>query len=195
MDRFLRCLCEKDFKALIISGTPTDEQLTTAWVIIITEYNELKNVDISESKQWSSSKELIRLHNHLFLLQQCLDFLTYRYSESIAQSFRRLGYRLKVKSANPTPDEYMDQLFIAAEKAKTKYIEIQQYKKQLEDYIEANPQAVPQHSIFERSITMIEEMQHTVYDLSTLTVSKFIQLENKYTEMVRHLELKAQTKN
>jgi hypothetical protein len=195
MDRFLRCLCEKDFKALIISGNPTGDQLTTAWVIIITEYNELKNVDISESKQWSSSKELIRLHNHLFLLQQCMDFLVYRYSESIAKSFRRLGYRLKVKSATPTPNEYMDQLFTAAEKAKTKYIEIQQYKKQLEDYIEANPETVPQHSLFERSITMIEEMQHTVYDLSTLTVSKFIQLENKYTEMVRQLELKAQLKN
>lgn len=194
MDRFLRCLCEKDYKALIISGEPTEQQLTTAWLLIITEYNELKDIDISESKHWTASRELIRLHNHLYLLQQCIDFLTYRYSPAIAQSFRRLGYRLKVNSENPHPSEYVDQLFIAAEKAKTKYIEIQQYDKQLKEFVKETEKTVPEYGAFEKSITLIEEMQHTVYDMSTLTVSKFIQLENKYRAMVTQLELQKAVK-
>jgi hypothetical protein len=194
MDRFLRCLCEKDYRALIISGEPTEAELMTSWLFIITEYNELKDIDISESKHWNASRELIRLHNHLYLLQQCIDFLTYRYSPSIAQSFRRLGYRLKVTSPNPDPAEYLDQLFIAAEKAKTKYIEIQQYDKQLKDFVKQTEGNVPQYSTFEHSITLIEEMQHTVYDMSTLTVSKFVQLENKYRAMVTQLELQKAVK-
>lgn len=194
MDRFLRCLCKKDYAALIISGKPTEEQLTTAWLCIITEYNELKDIDISESKHWNASRELIRLHNHLYLLQQCIDFLVYKYSPSIAQSFRRLGYKLKVNSVNPDPSEYMEQLFHAAEKAKTKYIEIQQYDKQLKDFVKENEDVAPEYSAFEKSITLIEEMQHTVYDLSTLTVSKFVQLENKYRAMVTQLELKQAVK-
>lgn len=190
MDRFLRCLCKKDYKALIICGEPAEDELLTAWLSIITEYNELKDIDISESKHWTASRELIRLHNHLYLLQQCIDFLIVKYSPSIAQSFRRLGYRLKVSSENPDPSEYMEQLFIAAEKAKTKYIEIQQYNKQLKDFVKENEDKVPQYETFEKSITFIEEMQHTVYDMSTLTVSKFVQLENKYRAMVTQLELK-----
>lgn len=190
MDKFLRCLCEKDYTALTISGEPTEEQLTTAWLYIITEYNELKDIDISESKHWTASRELIRLHNHLYLLQQCIDFLSYRYSPDIAKSFRRLGYRLKVNSENPDPSEYIDQLFIAAEKAKTKYIEIQQYDKQLKQIVAETEKQIPQYDAFEKSITLIEEMQHTVYDMSALTVSKFIQLENKYRAMVMQMELK-----
>lgn len=84
----------------------------------------------------------------------------------------------------------MEQLFIAAEKAKTKYIEIKQYDKQLQDFIKETEGNVPQYETFERSITLIEEMQHTVYDMSSLTVSKFVQLENKYRAMVTQLELK-----
>src|ERR1044072_1332294 len=194
VDRFLACLCKKDYRKLVISGEPTEEQLTTAWLTIVTEYNELKNIDISESKNWAASKELVRLHNHLYLLQQCIDFLTHRYSHSIASSFRRLGYRLKITSDNPQPADYMEQLFIAAETAKTKYIEIQQYNKQLKDFVKENEEAIPRYEVFEKTLTLIEEMQHTVYDFSTLTVSKFVQLENKYREMVTQLELKAQLK-
>jgi hypothetical protein len=189
MDRFLRCLCKKDYKALIISGEPTEAELMTSWLFIITEYNELKDLDISESKHWNASRELIRLHNHLYLLQQCIDFLAHRYSPSVAQSFKRLGYRLKITSENPEPEEYIDQLFIAAEQAKAKYIEIQQYDKQLKEFVKESEGSIPQYSTFEHSITLIEEMQHTVYDMSALTVSKFVQLENKYRAMVTQLEL------
>src|ERR1044072_9642939 len=32
VDRFLACLCKKDYRKLVISGEPTEEQLTTAWL-------------------------------------------------------------------------------------------------------------------------------------------------------------------
>jgi DNA repair ATPase RecN len=194
MDRFLTCLCEKDYSALIISGNPTKDELSAAWFFIICEYNELKNIDITENENWDISKELIRLYNHLHLFQQCVDFLSYRYSASIAQSFRTLGYRLVIETENPVPADYMQQLYEAVQVSKTKLIEVQQYEKQLNDFVKSQSHIEPEYSTFEKRITAIEEMQHAVYDLSKLTVSKFIALENKHRDMITALELKAQLK-
>ena len=194
MDRFLFCLIDKDYSSLTISGKPTEDELSAAWFLIICEYNELKEIDITENEQWDISKELVRLYNHLHLFQQCIDFLAYRYSASIADSFRKLGYKLVVTSETPEADEYREQLYEAVEKSKSKRIQVQQYEKQLSDFLKTQTDIVPEYRTFEKRITAIEEMQHAVYDLSQLTVSKFITLENKYRDMITALELKAQTK-
>lgn len=194
MDKFLNCLIDKDYSVLTISGKPSEDELGAAWFLIICEYNELKEIDITENEQWDASKELVRLYNHLLLFQQCIDFLSYRYSASIADSFRKLGYKLKVTTENPEPEEYRQQLYEAVEKSKTKRVQVQQYEKQLSDFLKSQSDIVPEYRTFEKRITAIEEMQHAVYDLSQLTVSKFITLENKYRDMVTALELKAQTK-
>jgi DNA repair ATPase RecN len=189
MNNFLRCLCYKDYSSLIKSGAPDKEELLSAWYLIISEYNELKKIDISESKYWSITQELTRLHNHLFLLQQCIDYLSFEYSEEVAKSLRSLGYRFKCPSKDPA--DYIGELYKVAEKAKTKYVQIQQYNKQLKDFLATQEGIEPDYATFETRLIAIEEMQHTVYDLETLSVSKFIALENKQRDMILALELKA----
>lgn len=86
----------------------------------------------------------------------------------------------------------MHLLYEASQDCKTKQVELEQAEKQLAKYVKEQGLEEPQYAGFERTLTFIEEMQHTAYDLSTLTVSKFISLENKYRDMVTAAELKAQ---
>src|SRR5690606_32938883 len=60
MELFLQCLCDGNLKALIIEGGATDEELQEAWLIILSEYHELKG-DIQGSEQWRLSIEVMRL--------------------------------------------------------------------------------------------------------------------------------------
>jgi hypothetical protein len=186
MDRFLKCLCRQDYSALIISGKPTEEELLSAWYMIISEYTALKNIDITENRQWAISRELIRLHSHLQILQLCINFLTVRYSDAVAHSLRRLGYRFKPTSTNPK--EYIHLLHEVAEISKTKYIQIQQYNKELKKIVDEKKIETPTEKSFDNMLIAIEEMQHVAYSFDTLTVSKFVALDLRYREHINTLE-------
>lgn len=178
MDNFITCLCDEDLKALIIDGTAPDTELHEAWLLILSEYYELKGDTIEGVEQWRISCEIIKLQNHLFLLQQCIDFLQDRYSESVADSLRKLGY-----SFNPVikePSGYQNLLNIISGKCKSKFVRLQQLVKELEYHVSKLTNVKPTRMQFEQAIIAIEEVQKTTYNLDNLTVSKYVQLEKKF---------------
>lgn len=181
MENFLQCLCENNLQALVVEGSATEKELTEAWVIILAEYYELRG---ETSEQWQLSRDVLRLQNHLFLLDQCVEFLKIRWSDSIAESIRSLGYPF-----NPVDHtNYGTELNRVINKAKTKFIVLQQLIKQLADQVKKFDDKKPSRDYFDQMLIHIEEMQKVSYSMESLTVQKYIQLEKKYFQYVEQLK-------
>ncbi len=188
MDNFLRCLCDQDFTALIIDGEAGEQELKEMWLILLSEYYELKGDDPTSSGHWKTSRDILRLQNHLFLLGICIDFLDNRYSDSFADSVRKLGYVFSPEIKEP--DAYRSILNGIVNLSKTKFIQVQQLIKQLEKELEKVGNQKPSRQYFEGMLVAIEEMQRTPYNMEDMTVYKYIMLEKKYWHQVEILNAK-----
>lgn len=187
MPAFLDALCDDNLNSLLIDGKATKEQLTQAWLLILSEYYELRGDGVESNEQWSLSRDIQKLNNHLNILDVCVKFLLERYSESIADSIRKMGYSFRPTAFEPI--DYIDQLNDVVNKSKTRYIQLKQFIKQLEKKMTEGGLEKPKRESFETSLLYFEEMQGASYNMDDLTVSKFIQLEKKYNQKVEQLKL------
>lgn len=187
MPAFLDALCDDNLNSLIIDGKATKDQLTQAWLLILSEYYELRGDGVDGNEQWTLSRDIQKLNNHLSILDICVKFLLEQYSASIADSVRKLGYSFRPTSFNPV--DYIDQLNAVVQKSKTKYIQLQQLIKQLEAKMQESGQEKPKRDDFERSVIYFEEMQGATYNMDDLTVSKYLMLEKKYNQKIEHLKM------
>lgn len=187
MENFLQCLVDENYRSLIIEGDATDQQLHEAWIVILAEYYELKGDATEGMEVWQLSRDVMRLRNHLFLLDQCVEFLKVKWSDSIAESVNKLGYPFKPGGK----EDYAKELNQVVNKAKTKYIHLQQLIKQLEEQVKKMGDRKPSRDYFENMLIHIEEMQKVSYALETLTVQKFVLLEKKYWNQVEQLKARA----
>jgi hypothetical protein len=186
MSRFLDVLCDEKLEALIISGNASNQQLTEAWMLVLAEYYELRGDTIDTVDEWSLSRDILRLQSHLQLLDTCVQFLANKYSDSIAESVRRLGYSFRPTSFEPL--DYIGLLNQVVNKSKLKYIQLQQFIKQLETKMAEAGKEKPKREYFEKMVIEIEEMQRANYDLDELTVSKYVLLEKKYWQKVEQIK-------
>ena len=187
MENFIQCLVYENYKTLIIEGEAKDRQLQEAWIIILAEYYELRG-DTSEGMEvWQLSRDVMRLQNHLFLLEQCVEFLKVKWSDSIADSVNKLGYPFKPASK----EDYLNELNAVVNKAKTKYIQLQQHIKQLEEQVKKLGNKKPTRDYFDNMLIHIEEMQKVTYSMDSIPVQKFVLLEKKYWQQVEQLKARA----
>lgn len=186
MENFIQCLCDNNLQALIIDGSATERKLQETWIVILAEYYDIKG-DSEGIEHWHLTRDVMRLQNHLFLLEQCVEFLKHRWSESIAESVNKLGYLFRPASK----ENYTDDLNRVVNKAKTKYIQLQQLIKQLEEQIKKIVDKKPTRDYFDNMLIHIEEMQKVSYTFETLVVQKFVHLERKYWHQVELLKARA----
>lgn len=185
MHAFLDALCDDNLNALLIEGKATKDQLMQAWLLILAEYYELRGDGIDGNEQWSLSRDIQKLNNHLHILDICVQFLLDKFSDSIADSVRKLGYSFRPSSFEPV--DYIIELNAVVQKSKTKYIQLQQLIKQLEKKMEDAGTEKPKRDIFEKNLLHFEEMQGAAYNMDELTVSKYIMLEKKYNQKIEQL--------
>jgi hypothetical protein len=185
MDRFLKCLCEQDYTVL---GSGSPKELEEAWILILSQYYELKEDTINGVEEWRLTRDIQRLQSHLYLVAQCLDFLKKEYSASIADSLKKLGY-----SFNPEvkePEAYLNLLLIVANKSKAKYIQLQQLLIELDRKVKSLTDKNPQAEDFEITLIHIEEMQKVSYSMDQITVYKYVMLEKKLAKRIELQEVK-----
>ncbi len=185
MSAFLDALCDDNLNSLLIEGKATKDQLTQAWLLILSEYYELRGDGVDGNEQWSLSRDIQKLNNHLHILDICVQFLLERYSESIADSVRHLGYSFRPMSIEPV--DYIIELNAVVQKSKTKFIQLQQLIKRLEQRMSESGDEKPSRETYERNLLHFEEMQGATYNMDELTVSKFIMLEKKYNQKIDQL--------
>lgn len=189
MDRFVTCLCEGDLTALVIDGIAHPVELTNAWATILSQYYELRGDNLEEVEHWKLTRDVLRLNNHLFLLENIINVIKDKWSDNLADSIRKLGYQFN--PASKAPGQYNTELNKVINRSKTKYIQLQQLQKALELQLAGLGNAKPKREYFENLLIQIEEMQKVSYTLDGITVQKFILLEKKYWHQVELLKARA----
>ncbi len=178
MTAFLDFLCEE------IPGVIAIEQ----WMEILNDYQVLRGDTVDMVEQLRLSKEIKRLNFHLFLVGKCIQVLSERYSESVVNSLKELGYRFNPESK--IPSEYIKELNRVVAESKLKYVMQQQAVKQLQEHITKNPYSKPKRETFEGSLADIEQYQHVTYSFDTLSVYRFVILEKKMVAYYNKLNAK-----
>lgn len=172
MEVWVQCMCEDDY-----TGIGND---TSVWIDLVSEYQLLRGDTIDAVEVLRLSKEIRRTQDHLYLVGLCISALENRWSDSIADSLRKLGYTFNPASHNP--NDYRNNLQACVNKSKTKYIYLQQLIKQLE---EAQPNAKkPTREYYEETLMNIEQFQKVAYNFDTLSVYKFVLMEKRLTKAV-----------
>lgn len=190
MEVFIKCLIEERPEYLIIDGSATPEELQEAWILLLSEYQELKGDTIESMEQVRLTRDIWQMRNHLQLVDYCTNFLAYAYSDSIASSLRKLGY-----SFNPVekePAKYINLLNLVINKTKQKYIILQQMIKQLDEVLKKIIIEKPKRESFETTLLSIEEMQGVTYDFERIMVTKYVMLEKKLIRQIEHFNNKKQ---
>lgn len=190
MSIFIECICEELFESLVISGKAKQCELLEAWVLLLSEYQELRGDTVDGIEQMRLTKEIWKVRNHLQLVDYCVQFLSERYSESIADSLCKLGYNFK--PAGKEPHKYISLLNNIINKTKLKYVQLQQMVKQLQEELKKAQSDKPTRESFENTLIHIEEMQKTSYDLDNITVYKYVMLEKKLRKQIELLENRKQ---
>lgn len=185
MNPFLDALCDKDISQIIISGNPRPKELDEAWVKILIEYYELRGDNANSVETIRLQRDITRTKSHLHILNISVEHLKKYWSDSIADSVRRMGYDFSPVSH--VPEEYTIDLDMVVQQSKTKYIQLQQFIKQLAAEMKKLEGVIPKREGFERNLLEFEEMQRTAYSFDMLTVSKYVNLEKKYNRLVERL--------
>lgn len=94
MDRFIRCIVDKDLSALIeskglIDATP--EELEERWALIYEEYAERMDDDSIKTYVVLMAQK-IQLQTRVYITSQLVETCAKRYNEEALKVFRALGY-------------------------------------------------------------------------------------------------------
>lgn len=90
---FVEAYCNNDLSLLILSGTPTEEELATAWQEIIFEYSSLIKSENSDYL-FELEKKIALSGHHIFYVDNATMFLRFQHSLEIVNELRNLGYDL-----------------------------------------------------------------------------------------------------
>lgn len=99
LSTFIDCLCDDNYSGLIISGTPTPEQIETAWKEIMLQYTEVIGGSAIDGKLYEI-KEFTRLQTRLMLADNLFEILKTGASVEAFEMLYTFGYSLPVKEFN-----------------------------------------------------------------------------------------------
>jgi hypothetical protein len=88
LDNFIRCICDKELSALIISGRPSQEQLLRSWEVIFTQFLDGMKDD-KGLRKLRLTKEINRLGFDYKIIELSLTYLDVAYDPEIAATLSR----------------------------------------------------------------------------------------------------------
>lgn len=107
MKQFKACMCHSDLQQLVVSGTPTAEQLAEAWATLFYEYCDL--VEATETIYRAMLFHEIEIYKkHNILVAEWVKIMQLQYSPTIAAAVKEIGFDYDL---DPTdPEQYQSEL-------------------------------------------------------------------------------------
>jgi hypothetical protein len=181
--KFVEALCENNLQALVISGTPSEKDLSEAWENISAGYAEA----IGNSEQvlyLSLLKETTRTAWTLDQIEMLIDTLKKHYAKPFATMLcRLLRVRLEFDPANP--DEYDKNLKGCWNRSRGLFIDLKLKKVQLDALVKklAAQGELPTREYFVNALIALSD--HAGFHLTDLIMtSEFITRLNRFTKFV-----------
>lgn len=179
MDKFIVCFVDNDLTPLIISGTPTEQELADAWRNIKEEYTELVR---SEEQQHSNdlNAEIIVIQNRIFRINMCVEALKYVYTSDLVEELREQHMPFEY---NPDfPDQYYTDLQKTIERTNGLHLKLKLKQDELQEWYEQNTKNKTEVSReqFDTVLAALTEANGFLVDESKITVTQYARMINRY---------------
>ena len=174
---FIECMINHNYSSLVKSGTPTDEELKTAWGNLLDKYQ-------SESKEQNYDDvcglltQIGQSACKLSMVELCVQVLWYNYEPKYVEKLRELGYK-KYKLDPENDEEYRGDLNRIITASKVLRVSINQLQDE-KDLILKNQE--------HKALTMADFtgilVDMGIYckrdiDLDSTTAGMFVQIKNR----------------
>jgi hypothetical protein len=169
---------DNDYAALIISGEPAKEELTTAWINILSQYYEVREDDHAVH-YISLACRINEISLRLKRINAIVERLMLRYSARYCDMLREEGHSFEF-----TEETYKNDLVMVVNAEKMYVVELNELQ---QEYIELQGKRgdKPTEQGFYDTLSSIERMQHVRYDEEHITVFKYATLCKK---LEQHIE-------
>lgn len=172
---FIKILTNKDYRNLIRFGYPSKTELSRAWELIFSEYN-----NISENKQSTYLLTLLReyysIPNKLAIIQTIVDNLALRHDPDLVSCLRALGFRHKYEPG----DGLLNDLKITVTQAKGLMLKYRALYDDLERLQQKSKDAEPND--YDLILAQLSKWQGFRIDTKKTTVSEFVAIVKLFKE-------------
>lgn len=182
LDRFIRCLCDSDFRALVIEGEPPVAEIEKAWFGIYSKYIDLcQTTDLKYSLRLQN--DVIVLSAKLERIKLAITYLQVQFDEEMIQALRDYGFN--------RPYNWDDQAaFIAdlkwvAQRSMKLRLKADLKEAELKAYQDSQKGEAPDRIYFTKILMRLSD--HAGYGLKSteITVTEFAVRKQEYLD---HLE-------
>lgn len=181
---FIECLINKNIKALVTEGQPSDQDIKKAWEQLLYEYQ-----NSSHEKRYDTAinicKELERERCRYDLIKLYVTILFYQYDPACIKKLQEYGYG-KYKFNYEDQDEYKKDLYSILSSSKTIQVSINQLQKQYEDIIKEYDSTKKELTMegFYALLAQIAEFRKCDMDIDSTTVAMFNAIKSRMDEYI-----------
>lgn len=184
LDCFIDCLVDGDLTALIISGNPTEKELSDAWEHIFLEYCELTS-SVSHNASFGLLKEINDLKAKIIIVNNTVEYLSIRWDADLVNILNQLSLNCTLKSED---EQYQKKLRGVLARSKQWYTRLETAKKELEESHKSNK---IERSYFDEMLNAMSTMNKYQVDSRTLTVSRFCKALARMAKQAEMYQIKA----
>lgn len=174
MDRFITCMVEGELSSLVISGKPTNEQLSKAWLDIQQEYSDAIG-DSEYTYYLNVFKETALLTIKLSSIQILVEILSNFYSEDFCIELNKLLDK-KIKLNFDEKEDYYKQLQACLTRSKSLKIRIELKNIELgalQKKFSSAKRVEPTREYFQAMFTTLSDHAKYFIDEKSITVFQY----------------------
>lgn len=182
LDKFIRCLCDSDFRALIIEGEPPIAEIEKAWFGVYSKYIDLcQTTDLKYSLRLQN--DVIVLGAKMERIRLALTYLQVQFDDEMIQALRDYGYN-RPYNWDDQPSFLADLKWVA-ERSKKLRLKADLKEAELKAYQDSQKGEAPDRVYFTKILMRLSD--HAGYGLKAteITVTEFAVRKQEYLD---HLE-------
>ncbi len=183
---FIVCSCDNDYRSLIKEGEPTEDDLVSAWITLVSEYQDLTgSTDAAQSREMS--RKIEAYNTKILHVTGLVEALKPAYNSLLADELRTTWeYNLPFTEESYLKDLQKVTAKLGNDKTKLAIILKQYTDEQKEN--EGKPGTTKQD--YMQVLYSIEESKKMEFDLEKLTAYKFATMYNAQVERNKILKSK-----
>lgn len=181
---FIKCLCEEDLTALIISGTFSEQQLQAKWFDIYSEFIELS--DTPDSKiLLRIIREIILSKTRILKVQMIVRYLVVQWDEELISELRLMNFRYKYDPNNPL--QYSKDLKLVLSRIKNWEIDLKLKEAEYDAYQKKSTGEKPERIYFLQSIVRMSQFYKYRINPEEVTTVEFCLMKKEYIEYCENI--------
>lgn len=179
MDKFIECVCHRNYAVLVIEGTATEEEIVEAWIKVKSQYMQLLKSAQADVKI-EQVNETTEYHLKKVTVEYLLVILYMGYDQDIIEQLQEEGYDYPF-----TEETYLEDIEKVIAELGSEGIPISLYQENIEAAMEESPQ----EDMYYESIAILQKSfglcsgQSPMQAARSLSVYEFALFCNKHNQL------------